>query len=205
MAFETYRTEVPGWATSLELVQVVPDDHEEVLKLKFEDSPTFVVATLTLPGGERPPWDLGRIVLESGDARWSEPLDDERRYVNERRTLCIVNRPNSDEWSIGVEPRGPVPVALNFMAFLRRDHNGNPPSPPPPPQWRCRGCKITVKALALAIAAAAMLPALPSALIAAVASYLGVGHLVAGAFITSVLGDTVDIIAEKLCKLVGLC
>ena len=53
MPFETYRTDVPGWATSIELVQVVPDEREEVLKLKFEDFPTFVVATTAVRGNLR--------------------------------------------------------------------------------------------------------------------------------------------------------
>lgn len=53
--------------------------------------------------------------------------------------------------------------------------------------------------------AAATLPALPAALIASVAAYLGVGTVIAAAFISSVLGDTVDMIAEKLCKRVKLC
>jgi hypothetical protein len=45
----------------------------------------------------------------------------------------------------------------------------------------------------------------PAALISAVAAYLGVGAVVAGAFIASVIGDTADIIAEKLCRKIGLC
>jgi hypothetical protein len=64
---------------------------------------------------------------------------------------------------------------------------------------------MVAKALAVSIVAAAALPAIPHALIVAVAAYLGVGAVVAGAFIGSVVGDTANVIAEKLCKRVGLC
>jgi hypothetical protein len=67
-------------------------------------------------------------------------------------------------------------------------------------------CKITTKALALAIVAAATSPALPAALITAVASYLdGTAERAAAAFVGSVLGDTADVVAEKLCTWAGLC
>jgi len=77
---------------------------------------------------------------------------------------------------------------------------------PPTPSFRCRICKTTAKALALAIVAAAGAAILPAALLASVSAFLGgVGGLAAGAFINSVIGDTVDVVAEKLCMAVSLC
>jgi hypothetical protein len=42
-------------------------------------------------------------------------------------------------------------------------------------------------------------------LVLAVAAYLKVGTTVAAAFITSIVGDTANTIAEKLCTKIGLC
>src|SRR5262249_22966029 len=94
-----------------------------------------------------------------------------------------------------------LPVAVNLTAF----HVGGSSKQPSGSTVSCRGCKMVAKGLAVAIVAAVTLPAIPSALITAVAAYLGVGSVVAAAFIGSVVGDTADIIAETLCKRIGLC
>jgi hypothetical protein len=208
MSFDSYRIEIPGFATSLELVNNVP---AEPIKesINFRDNTLFLVATLTLPNGQQPPWDLGRLEL-NGEDYFQKPADNKDVYANDRGTVVIVNRssPARSTWTIQVTPGTlPLPVAVNLMAFHGHVGAGSSPIPPPPSgsTFKCRGCKITAKALALAIVAAAALAAIPAALIAAVAAYLGVGAIVAGAFIGSVIGDTADVIAEKLCKGLGMC
>ncbi len=209
MAFDQYFVQMPGFATSLELVGDMPaEPTTESIRLNEEAS--FLVAALTLLNGQQPPWDLGRLELKGNDY-FGQPQDNPDVYVNNQGTLAILNgkSPADSVWSITVLPGTiALPVAVNFMAF----HGGVVAASSSPPvilpsgsTFRCRGCKITAKALALAIVAAATLPAIPAALIAAVAAYLGVGAVIAAAFIGSVIGDTADVIAEKLCKKIGLC
>lgn len=217
MAFERYLSEVPWWATSLQAIETVgQDEREQSLEVQLAQPAQFVIATLTLAGGKLSPWPIGRLSLHAGGGAWYKYLEDDRQYVDERSTLIILNRMPHTHWRIDLEARSEVPRELNFMAFhpVGIRGSGPPPAPPvppaagappPPPSGYCRPCKIMTKALALAIAAAATLPALPAALITAVASYLGVTVVVAAAFIGSVLGDTADIIAERLCMRVGLC
>jgi hypothetical protein len=217
MAFERYLSEVPWWATSLQAIEGVREgEREQSFEVQLAQPPQFVIANLTVAGGKLPPWPMGRLSLHAGGGTWYRYQDDDSQYVNERSTLIVLNRIQHTHWRIDLEATGELPLELNFMAFhpVGLGGSGSPPvppllpaaaAPPPPPSGYCRPCKITAKALALAIVAAATLPALPAALITAVASYLGVTAVVAAAFIGSVLGDTADIIAEKLCVRVGLC
>jgi len=210
MSFDTYGAAMPGFAASVELIG---DGLGEPISTSFtlQEPAQFVLATLTLPNGQLPGWDLGRLELKNNNAAFVEPQNDEQTYVDPRGNLVIVNGKYAADsyWSVHVAPtKPPLPVAVNIMAFYGNLNAATPAAPAivvPGPTFRCRGCKITAKALALAIVAAAALPAIPAALIAAVAAYLGVGAVIAGAFIGSVIGDTADIIAEKLCKKIGLC
>lgn len=215
MPYESYRANLPGFATSLELVSDVPDEPSaqtiEAFQetIDIEEPLSFVVATLSLPGGQHPPWDLGWLELTS--KYYEGQIDNTPSlYADKQQRLIIINEeiPANSTWKLRVNPgKAPsLPVAANLIAFHSRKKRPPLPSPSPPgPTRKCRGCKITTKALALAIVAAAALPALPAALIASVGAYLGASAIVAGAFISSVLGDTADIVAEKLCKSVGLC
>lgn len=214
MTFERYLSVVPWWATSLQAVERAGQgEREQSFEVELAQPAQFVIASLTLAGGKPSPWPIGRLILHAGGDTWYKYQADERQYVDERSTLLVLNRMPHTHWRIDLKAGSELPVELNFMAFhpVRIGGSGSPPvppaagAPPPPPSGYCRPCKITTKALALAIAAAATLPALPAALITAVASYLGVTAVVAAAFIGSVLGDTADIIAEKLCVRVGLC
>jgi hypothetical protein len=145
---------------------------------------------------------------------WEKPLelDTPPIYVSEE------HQASEGTWRIQVEPgEAPRPFAVAFSTFAPGGYSANtpppplPPSPPaggaggtPPP--RCRICKVTAKGLAVAIVAAIAVQAAPAALIAAVSSFLGgVGTIAAAAFINSVVGDTADVVAEKLCRKVGLC
>ncbi len=207
MPFDSHRVVMPEFATSLEMVNDEPkESFEETIELA--EGAEFLVATLTLPNGQQPPWDLGRLELR-GARYYSEQLDNDAVYINQRGSIAVLNEPQGQTWTVRYSP-GPIvlPVAVNFMAFHRRSHGSSPrilPATSAGSTFKCRSCKITAKALALAIVAAAALPAIPAALIAAVAAYLGVGTVIAAAFIGSVIGDTADIIAEKLCKKIGLC
>src|SRR5664279_4828664 len=208
MSFDSFGARIPGFASSIELIS--NDPRESISgSFQFEEASKFLIATLSLPNGQQPAWDLGRLELKNNDAAFVEPQNDERLYVNTQGSIVIVNGESAENsyWSVNVNPGSQaLPVAVNLMAF----HGGVNAAAPSAtvaaaPTFRCRGCKMTAKALALAIVAAAALPAIPAALISAVATYLGVGAVIAGAFISSVIGDTVDIIAEKLCKKIGLC
>ena len=136
-------------------------------------------------------------------------IDDEETLADHRGNLIIINReiPATAIWTVGISPSSiEMPIAVNVMALHRRKVKHPPPVPPsPPPTWKWRRCKIGTKALAAAIVAAAALPAVPAALIAAVAAYLGVAKVIAAAFIGSVVGSSVDVIAKKLCKRAGFC
>jgi hypothetical protein len=220
MPFETYRTHVPSWATSLEAVSYSDKQEEESFELLFEETPQFLLAVLSLPNGQRPPWLNATLRINTSDSpehsrRGTEPVDDERTFMDPGQTLWILNSADVRQLQITVT-KSNTPVALNVMAFhpqedvravvagsriynlLRLSFGG-------PSNFKCKACKMTTKALALTIVAAGTLPALPAALISAVAAYLGVVSLLAAQFISSVIGDTVDMIAEKLCKMVGLC
>ena len=210
MSFDSYRVGMPGFATSLELVANEPG--ESIFdSVQLREPAQFVVAALTLPNGQQPVWDIGRLELKNSNTAFVQPQNDEQIYVDQRGSLVIVNDAGAADmyWSVYVVPANPpLPVAVNLMAFHGSLNTAAPPAPAivvPGPTFKCRGCKMTAKALALAIVAAATLPAIPAALIAAVAAYLGVGAVIAAAFIGSVIGDTADIIAEKLCKKIGLC
>lgn len=214
MMFERYLTVLPWWATSLQAVESVSEgERERSFEVDLAQPAQFVIASLTLAGGKLSPWPIGRVSLHADGGTWYKYHDDEHQYVDERSTLIVLNRMPHKHWRIEFKAGSELPVELNFMAFHRAviGGSGSPLVSPaagaslPPPSGYCRPCKITTKALAMAIAVAATLPALPAALITAVASYLGVKAVVAAAFIASVLGDTTDIIAEKLCVRVGLC
>lgn len=120
-------------------------------------------------------------------------------------------------WRVRIQPgetRVPFSVAFSTFASAGLFSGAPPPAPPPPaagppggvPPFRCRACKVTAKGLAVAIVAAVAVQTAPAALVAAVSSFLGgVGTLAAAAFINSVVGDTADVVAEKLCVWIGLC
>lgn len=207
MPMDRYLTYLPNFGSSLELTGEASETKDELL---VAEKSKFLIATLSLPTGRQPRWNMGRLSIE-GPKEVFKTTDDENAYVSERGNLFIINKPGDGLWEVRYDAGDQaIPVGINFSAFY---YAGTPigpipPSPGPPPphgNFRCRGCKMITKALALAIVAAASLPAIPAALIAAVAAYLGVAVAVAAAFITSVLGDTADAIADALCKAVNLC
>lgn len=221
MPFETYRTHIPGWATSVEAVSDSPLTLQESIEIDLEQPPRFLIGVLSLPNGQQPPWLKASVSISArrlDDETYSEfgleETNNEQVFVNEGRTLFIFNQPIPTNWRISISEAS-VPIALNLLAFHPNDkltsgfrwrvrwfrgwHFRGPS------HFKCRACKITAKALALAIVAAATLPTLPAALIASVSAYLGVAAIIAAQFIASVIGDAVDIITEKLCRMIGMC
>ena len=204
---EQYTSIVPDWGTAKEHVIHFPQEEEAVIQYQQDhmNKTLFIMAIVTTPNGLSPPYLQADISLEG--PRWNnEPCDEPNVYFAKDRSLAIINKPYESEWNVFARGSN-VPFALHFLAFHPAIPPNSPPSPGPSGKspFKCRACKSVAKALSLAIVAAATLPALPGALIAAVASYLGASIVIAAAFIASVIGDTADVISEKLCKQVGLC
>ena len=205
---DTYETRIPDWATSVEGVAPLGGMNGGRLEIHAPANSLFLVATVSTPEGQRPNWLGGTLGL-------ADPLHDlqpglvetDSWYANPSHGLFVLTPPNQGKWTLTYTPKGSVPFAIHCMVFHPAIPPNSPPSPGPAgsPPFKCRACRTTAKALALSIVAAATLPALPAALIAAVASFLGASVVVAAAFISSVLGDTVDAISVKLCQRVGLC
>jgi len=204
MPFDIRPTEMPGFARAVELVSDAAPENI-ALPIDLQDGASFLVATVTLRDGRQPNRNTGQLKLRH-DGYSQPPIDSPQVYVSPAGNLAIYNNPAGGTWSLEFSPAASfTPVAINLMVFYVRNRPPSTPKPPFSPTVWWKSCKIGAKALALAIVAAATLPAIPAALIAAVAAYLKVGFVVAGVFIQSVLGDTADIVAEKLCKQIGLC
>jgi hypothetical protein len=207
---ETYRSSVPDWATQLELVVHEPQT-TQVQQVEFqidpEYEPLFLVSVVTMPSGQFPPFLDAQLNLTQPQGYLVPVASTAAQYVAQSPTrLIVIDRPARGTWKISASGTD-FPYAVTTMVF----HPAIPQSSAPSPgttaasPFKCRACKTTAKALALAIVAAATLQAFPAALIAAVAHFLGATAIVATAFISAVIKDTVDVIAEKLCRWVLLC
>ncbi|MCH7502566.1 MAG: hypothetical protein IIA10_04350 [Proteobacteria bacterium] len=186
--------------------------HEEVLigsqmstKYRFaidgESDNSFIIAVLTTPDGKSVDFLDAHLDIVAPNGEQFETgtyPNEERLFLSEQKHLFVLNQPQRGDWTVSAQG-GLLPFALNIFVFI-----GRGPSPPSPPV-RCRVCKSMAKALALALVAAATLPSLPAALIAVVAKFLGATIVVAATFISSVVGDVADVIAKKLCKIIGMC
>ena len=201
---DTYKTIIPTWASSVEMVADVPFKGEMHEKLIVPDNADFIVAVASLPNGARPAWlDIKMSLRDPKENFYNEPINNDEWFSSEDNDLVVLNSPNHGNWAIELYSTGSAPFAVNFLAFHPLIKPASPPSPGVP--FKCRACKTTAKALALAIVAASTLPAIPAAFIATVASFLGVTVVIAAAFIGSVISDTADLVTEKLCKYVGIC
>ena len=205
LEIEKYLSEVPDWATSIEYLVQEPRGeirHEDFL---VAGNALFLVAVVSTQNGFSPSYLDARIRVQGPEQ--ALPLNEESpSFESPDGRLCVINRPQPGRWRVQSQGKT-VPYAINILAFHPLVPPMSRPSPGPSgaSPFKCRACKITAKALAVSIVTAATLPALPAALITMVASYLGVSAMIAATFIASVLGDTADIISEKLCKKVGLC
>ena len=207
---EVYASTVPDWATEVELVVHEPENKQRIkaadFDLRSEAALLFLVATISTPNGLFPQFLDARLEIIDPNGTPYHRAPPPGAFASVSPGIVIIDSPVRGIWKIAAVS-GVIPYAVTAMGF----HPEVPPNSSPSPgvsgasPFKCRACKATAKALALAIVAAAMLPALPTALIVAVSTYLGVGAVIAAAFISSVLGDTASVIAEKLCQWVGLC
>lgn len=212
-----YRAENGLWATSVELVQFDPEltspRQTELVDLKAADEDVdFFVAAVSTPDGTFPPYLDTKLVVIVGNNALKPTKPTDPTYVSDH--LVILPKPKENNWTIKCES-GAVPYTMCATAFHNATASGSSPgAPPPKPRIRCRFCKTTAKALAMAIAGAATASVVPTALVVAVGAFLGftvvpaTSVVIAGgatAFITSCFGDSVDVIMEKLCAHGGLC
>jgi hypothetical protein len=210
--FDIYSVQLAEWAHSMEIASRTPtgDQYEGQILIE-KGSSSLVIAVCQNDEGD--PVAARELELHVSDPQSvsieSDIRDDLYAVVLEydghkQLSLLVVTDPQPGTWLLSLKSRGGAPFFVYVSVFGSRT---NVPSPttPPAPRLRCRVCKITTKALALAIIAAATLPAIPHALIVAVGAYLGVGVVVATTFVSSVLGDTANEIAEKLCRAIRLC
>ena len=207
--FDAYFTQIPDWATSLELIASEPEERFGEFPFLVPEGSKFVVATTSSAEGREPASGLVRLETKTPDEDLSEKtLENEQEFIHENRGLIVLNDPKAGRWNFAVRSELNEPYAISLMAFHpsgQKLANASSGSSTPTP-WKCRACKSTAKALALAIVATATFPAIPQALITAVSTFLGgMSAAAVGAFISSLLGDTADVIAEKLCQKVNLC
>lgn len=207
---DVFRSRLGDWAQALEILSFESEKtygHQETVDIE-EGTCALAIAVLKQDTVYLPD-QLSLIVTDPSGRRTIEGEEDEDRFAVFYRgylTALVVRNPVVGPWTLEVDTGGSA-FALNLTAFKSRAAVPGGPGGPGP-TLRCRACKMTTKGLAMAIIAAVTagaIAAIPHALIAAVAAYLGIGAAAAAAFISSVLGDTADQIAEKLCKAVRLC
>jgi len=211
--FDMYMSRAADWAYSMEISTELPQEGKLELPFSVENSTKTLIFTASTSDDIHLPWPLGldTDLVDPKGRRFNEAVDDASLFVQlkyKQPSLVVLIEPHAGNWHLKLSSDGHFPFAVNMAAYkdlsatqAAKAAVGGPGQPP----LKCRACKATAKALALAIVAAATLSAIPSALVSAVAAYMGVGAVVAAAFIASVLGDTASLIAEKLCKAVGLC
>jgi len=216
MPFDKYTADIEYWANAVEIVADIPEwEGEEVSRtdslevLSGDVSQNFLVAVTSTPDGLRLPWLDVELTLRrarGGAIAIGRDQHTESIFSDQKGSLFIVHQPEIGRWTVETKARGHMPFAVNAVSyhptktqFITSSHTV------PGIPFKCRACKTTVKGLALAIVAAATLAAMPHALILAVTKFLGVTAVAAAAFITAVIKDTADVIAEKLCKAIGLC
>jgi hypothetical protein len=216
--FDIYSLQLADWAYAMEIASPTPtgDSYEGQILVEKESS-SLVIAVCQNDEGDLVAANDLELQVSDPASRVIEATDTKDLYAvvleyegYRQLSLLLVTDPPAGTWRISLKSHGGTPFFVNVSVFGSRTTVPNPRTPtvpgtPSAPRLRCRVCKTTAKALALAIIAAAALPALPHALIGAVAGYLGVGSVVAAAFIASVLGDTANEISEKLCRAIRLC
>ena len=201
------------WAQWLEIASPIPDIGEHSEKINVEEGSSALILTIFMSsGGFGPLPQAVKIALVDPEG-WT-PTDSEdsaERFIytrNGQPYLVVITDPIPGQWQLHIYSEGKSPFAVNlcvFKAVANAPNVAASASMSGTPRLRCTICKSVTKALALAIVAAGTLKALPAALVAAVAAYLGLAKAAATVFINSVLGDGATKIAEKLCKAIRLC
>lgn len=218
-----YTAIAPRWATSLELVSVEPTEgsveRHELVASNSEDDTLFFLAALSPVDGETGLVDAKLKVLDAlhSFGPLAPTFFQDRVFISD--TLVIIPQPfDRYQWELEIT-EGVTPYAVHAMAFHPSSAARSVVTPIGPVKrtLKCGICKSTAKALAVAIAAGLTYSIVPTALLSSVAAFLGAsvstapspiaagGSAAAAAFVASCFGDTVTVIAEKLCLAVGLC
>jgi hypothetical protein len=201
------------WGKWLEIASPMPSDGKHTEKINVEKNTKVLIVTVSM-SGERPgppPRDLEVDLVGPDGWRPTDREDNEAVFVlMHGKTPSVIIRidPPEGPWQLTVYSGGQFPFEINACAF--KNVSDAPVlqaslATPGTPRLRCRICKTMTKALALAIATAGAAHAFPAALLAAVAAYLKITTVAAAAFIGAVVGDTVNAIAERLCRAIRLC
>jgi hypothetical protein len=201
------------WAQWLEIASPIPDVFEYSGDINVEEASSALILTMFVSNERFESLPRGVKIALVDPKGWSPTNDEDvsERFIythDGQPYLAIITNPMPGRWKLHIYSEGKSAFAANLCVFKPLVNAPNvavSASTPGPPRLRCGICKSVTKALALAIVAAGTLKALPAALIAAVAAYLGLAKVAAAAFINSVLGDGATKIAEKLCKAIGLC
>lgn len=204
--FDLYTAEIEGWAKVAEVACEIPEHGERTLNIDVEEGAALVVV-LSEPNGfqsNNPEFSGVEVRIVSPDERVIDNVITENGQY-----LFADDSALPGTWTLSVSSAGEAPFSLNVVSY-KEPEEGSPiavaaASGRGGPPWKCRACKMVAKALALAIAAGLGMLAVPAAVIAAVAKFLGIVIVMATAFIQSLLGDSADIIATKLCRRLGLC
>lgn len=235
MLTEKHSTKILGWADAIEMtgesfdIERAKMDPERVQKypegaqaadLYVCNSNGFLLLVASTPEGAFPQWldvrpgltDPDGILIEAARlARYPS----ENAYVSDNESLFIIPKPKPGTWDIRIDSDPTMPFSVNAVSFhpgidlwqLRSANSLLTSSL----RWanlgvvKCSGCKITLKAVALAIAAVLSSSMIPHAVILIVAHLLGVTDAVAKLFIVSLIGYSVDEILQIICKRIGLC
>lgn len=199
----SFLSNVPDWAIAEEHIISGEQGAYSFTFSVLEEDKFLIVALSSLDGDYAPKEAKFRL---SGPNGYSlEPVNDDTAFISTNGQVAVYNSPSAGVWQIDYEYL-PDPYSIHIMTFH--------PSPTAMggllSRHKCSICKTTTKALALAIFAGLAVygsaTALPAALLAAVAQYLGlVVSAAVTAFINSLTNDAVDTIARKLCERVNLC
>ena len=205
---QIYHANDDSWATAAEVVVNDPVAGNKLnlrLWVEAQISSQIVIFAASTPAGQWASFTDTKLEILDNDLR-SLHLNSESatEYISADERVAILINPSGRSWiasiTEGLEPFSVSALALHPAAPAAGTNFSAGP------RTRCRICKTTAKALGVAIVATAGAFALPAALLAAVSTFLGgVGAIAAAAFINSVVGDTADMVAQKLCMAVGLC
>lgn len=220
MAYVRQFLSVPSWATALKAVEALGEEprRPEVFEVETAQTPEVVIATLSIAGRGPVPesWPVGKLHLQAFEGLNARSESREFRAIESLGPIYVLDDyVGFRHWRLEVEPESEHLLEVNFLAIHPHAHHElrrkSPSRSAPtlrlatPKNWPCEACKLSVGALAIAIAAAAALSSIPATLISAVAVFLGVAIPVAQAILQYLFGKSVEAIAEHLCEQAGFC
>jgi hypothetical protein len=202
--FDSVETWLTGQARAIVLSSAGRTEEAETTGIEVLPGSELLIVALVDENGvvsEDPGSFNLRIINPRGEEL--RTADNEVRFVHSvqgRPTLVVDNSPEVGHWSLEVTN----PEALNLrITVLTAGPHVSQSSP-----WatfRCVTCMLSVDALAVTIIFALAKAAIPAAILAAVAKFLGIAVELAENFIHALLGFNVEDIARILCRRIGLC